>query len=116
MERSFAKDVKQLRLGAGDTFRGEGILAITKALLQSGLSYVGGYQGAPVSHVMDVLTDARDLLDEMGIHYEACANEAATLCPSFYRADMVRNPNAFDRALYRFRRFVIGLLQGRAVA
>ncbi len=77
MERSFAKEVKQLRLGAGDIFQGEGILAITKALLQSGISYVGGYQGAPVSHVMDVLTDAQDLLDEMGIHFEACANEAA---------------------------------------
>lgn len=77
MERSFAKEVQALRLGDGDTFHGEGILAITKALLQSGVSYVGGYQGAPVSHVMDVLTDAQDLLDEMGIHFEACSNEAA---------------------------------------
>ena len=47
MERSFEKEVRSLRLGAGDTFHGEGILAITKALLQSGVSYVGGYQGAP---------------------------------------------------------------------
>ncbi len=77
MERSFEKEVRALRLGDGDTFHGEGILAITKALLQSGVSYVGGYQGAPVSHVMDVLTDAQDLLDEMGIHFEACSNEAA---------------------------------------
>ena len=77
MERSFEKEVRSLRLGDGDTFHGEGILAITKALLQSGVSYVGGYQGAPVSHVMDVLTDAQDLLDEMGIHFEACSNEAA---------------------------------------
>ncbi len=77
MERSFEKEVRSLRLGAGDTFHGEGILAITKALLQSGVSYVGGYQGAPVSHVMDVLTDAQDLLDDMGIHFEACSNEAA---------------------------------------
>ena len=77
MERSFRKEVRSLRLGDGDTFHGEGILAVTKALLQSGISYIGGYQGAPVSHVIDVLTDARDLLDDMGIHYEACANEAA---------------------------------------
>ena len=77
MERSFEKEVRSLRLGDGDTFHGEGILAITKALLQSSVSYVGGYQGAPVSHVMDVLTDAQDLLDEMGIHFEACSNEAA---------------------------------------
>ena len=48
MEVSFGKEVEQLRQGAGTTFHGEGILAITKALLQSGVSYVGGYQGAPV--------------------------------------------------------------------
>ncbi|MFI4983442.1 MAG: hypothetical protein ACHQIO_24070, partial [Nevskiales bacterium] len=60
MERSFEAEVEQLKLGAGRTFHGEGILAVTKALLQSGVSYVGGYQGAPVSHMMDVLNDARD--------------------------------------------------------
>lgn len=75
-ERSFAKEVKQLRVGAGEVFEGEGILAVTKGLLQSGVSYVGGYQGAPVSHLTDVLNDARDILDELGIHLETCANEA----------------------------------------
>ena len=59
-ERSFAEDVKQLGYGAGDLLHGEGILAITKALLQSGVAYVGGYQGAPISHLMDVLADAED--------------------------------------------------------
>ena len=59
-ERSFAREVQDLRLGAGEVFRGEGILAITKALLQSGVSYVGGYQGAPISHLMDVLADAKE--------------------------------------------------------
>jgi indolepyruvate ferredoxin oxidoreductase alpha subunit len=77
MERSFAKEVASLRLGDGDVFHGEGILAVTKALLQSGVSYVGGYQGAPVSHLMDVLNDAEDILDELGVHFEACPNEAA---------------------------------------
>ena len=76
MERSFKAEVARLRLGAGNTFTGEGILAVTKALLQSGVSYVGGYQGAPVSHLMDVLADARELLDELGVHFEACGNEA----------------------------------------
>src|SRR3954454_10091780 len=75
-ERSFAREVEDLKLGDGDIFRGEGILAVTKALLQSGVGYVGGYQGAPVSHMMDVLNDARDILDELGIHVEASANEA----------------------------------------
>ena len=58
-ERSFAREVQDLQLGEGEEFRGEGILAITKALLQSGVGYVGGYQGAPISHLMDVLSDAQ---------------------------------------------------------
>jgi len=76
MERSFSEEVKLLRLGDGEVFRGEGILAVTKALLQSGVAYVGGYQGAPVSHMMDVLNDARDILDELGVHVETNASEA----------------------------------------
>ena len=77
MERSFKKEVQALRLGAGETFRGEGILAVTKALLQSGVSYVGGYQGAPVSHLLDVMVEAQDLLGELGVHVETCTNEAS---------------------------------------
>jgi indolepyruvate ferredoxin oxidoreductase alpha subunit len=76
-ERSFEKEVEKLRLGAGEEFRGEGILAVTKALLQSGVSYVAGYQGAPISHLMDVLADAEGILDELGVHFEASASEAA---------------------------------------
>jgi indolepyruvate ferredoxin oxidoreductase alpha subunit len=75
-ERSFAKEVEKLRLGEGEEFHGEGILAVTKALLQSGVAYVGGYQGAPVSHLMDVLTDAEGILNELGVHFEASASEA----------------------------------------
>jgi indolepyruvate ferredoxin oxidoreductase alpha subunit len=77
MERSFKKEVEELRLGDGETFRGEGILAVTKALLQAGVSYVGGYQGAPVSHLLDVMVDAEDLLSNLGVHLETCTNEAS---------------------------------------
>lgn len=52
MERSFRKEVAALRLGAGEVFCDEGILAVTKALLQCGASDLGGYQGAPVSHLL----------------------------------------------------------------
>ncbi len=76
-ERSFAREVQDLKLGEGQEFRGEGILAITKALLQSGVSYVGGYQGAPISHLMDVLADAHEVLSELGVHFESSASEAA---------------------------------------
>jgi indolepyruvate ferredoxin oxidoreductase alpha subunit len=77
MERSFAKEVALLRRGDGEIFEGEGILAITKGLLQAGVSYIGGYQGAPVSHLMDVLSDAAPVLDELGVYFEPSANEAA---------------------------------------
>ena len=77
-ERSFAEDVKQLGYGAGDLLHGEGILAITKALLQSGVSYVGGYPGAPVSYLIDVLSDANEpLLKPLGIYFEQSGSEAA---------------------------------------
>ena len=76
-ERSFAREVEDLKLGEGEEFRGEGILAITKALLQSGVSYVGGYQGAPISHLMDVLADASSYMAELGVHFETSASEAA---------------------------------------
>jgi indolepyruvate ferredoxin oxidoreductase, alpha subunit len=76
-ERSFAREVQSLRLPRGAEFRGEGILAVTKALLQSGVAYVGGYQGAPISHLMDVLADAEDILTELGVHFESSASEAA---------------------------------------
>src|SRR5213596_212693 len=84
-ERSFAEEVGKLRLGEGETFRGEGILAVTKALLESGVSYVAGYQGAPISRLMDVLADAEDILVEHGIRFENSASEAtaaATLAAS----------------------------------
>jgi indolepyruvate ferredoxin oxidoreductase alpha subunit len=77
LERQFTKEIESLRLGEGDTFHGEGILAVTKALLQSGVSYVGGYQGAPVSHLLDVMVQARDYMDELGVHVEACTSEAS---------------------------------------
>lgn len=77
MEVSFGKEIESLRLKEGETFHGEGILAITKALLQSGVAYVGGYQGAPVSHLLDVMVQAKPYMEELGVHVEACSNEAS---------------------------------------
>src|SRR5919112_3501443 len=86
-ERSFTEEVQKLHLGDGDEFSGEGILAITKALLQAGVSYVAGYQGAPISHLMDVLADAQDIMSDLGVHFESSASEAtaaATLAASIH--------------------------------
>ncbi|PIE46630.1 MAG: indolepyruvate ferredoxin oxidoreductase, partial [Gammaproteobacteria bacterium] len=75
-ERSFKHEVEKLRIGEGETFYGEGILAVTKALLQCGVGYVGGYQGSPISHLMDVFADADPLLKELGVYFENSASEA----------------------------------------
>ena len=39
--------------------------------------------------------------------------DAAVLCPSFYRADVVHNPGRWDRFLESARRGAIGFLQRR---
>jgi len=75
-ERSFKKEVQILRKGAGEELHVEGILGVTKALLQSGVAYVGGYQGSPISHLMDVLNDAQEILEELDVHFESNASEA----------------------------------------
>jgi indolepyruvate ferredoxin oxidoreductase alpha subunit len=77
LEVSFVEEIQSLRLQDGERFHGEGILAVTKALLQSGVAYVGGYQGAPVSHLLDVMVQAKPLMQELGVHVEACSNEAS---------------------------------------
>ncbi|AOG01620.1 hypothetical protein BSY18_653 [Blastomonas sp. RAC04] len=75
-ERSFKAEVERLKVGDGEVFEGEGILAVTKALLQSGVAYVGGYQGSPISHLMDVFADASELMAGLGVHFESSASEA----------------------------------------
>ena len=59
MEVQFTEEVTQLRLGAGAIFHGESILAITKALRQSGVSCVGAYQVVPISHRLEVMVQAK---------------------------------------------------------
>jgi indolepyruvate ferredoxin oxidoreductase alpha subunit len=85
VEVSFREEIASLRLGQGQTFEGEGILAVTKALLQSGVSYVGGYQGAPISHLMDVLLQSEELLAELGVHLQTCTGEAAAAASGRWR-------------------------------
>ena len=41
------------------------------------MAYVGGYQGAPVSHLLDVMVQAKHYMDQLGVHVEACSNEAS---------------------------------------
>ncbi|MBV8662309.1 MAG: hypothetical protein JO107_04325, partial [Hyphomicrobiales bacterium] len=39
--------------------------------------------------------------------------DAAVLCPSFYRAETIHNPSAFDRWLHRLRSAVIDWIETR---
>jgi len=61
MERSFTKEVELLKLGAGQTFHGEGILAVTKACCSQRSPTSAATRARRVSHVMDVLNDARGI-------------------------------------------------------
>jgi len=47
--------------------------AVTKALLQSGVSYVTGYQGAPISHLVDVPAAANHILQTLVVSFAARA-------------------------------------------
>jgi indolepyruvate ferredoxin oxidoreductase alpha subunit len=40
--------------------------------------------------------------------------DAAVLCPSFHKIDIVSHPSTWERWSYRFNQWAIGLLQGRA--
>jgi indolepyruvate ferredoxin oxidoreductase alpha subunit len=39
---------------------------------------------------------------------------AAVLCPSFYKAEIIRNPSRFDRIKHRLRSKVIGWMAGQS--
>jgi indolepyruvate ferredoxin oxidoreductase alpha subunit len=53
-------------------------LAILKALLESGVAYLGGYPGAPVSNLTDAFLDAEEtVLKPMGIFVANNVNEAS---------------------------------------
>ncbi len=66
-ERSFHEEVAQLRIGREAPLR-EGILAVTKALLNRVSPMSAGIRAHRVSALVDVLSDASDLLEELGIH------------------------------------------------
>ena len=76
-ERSFNREGDALRLGGGQEFKGEAILAVVKALLQSGVSYIGCCHGAPSAHLTGKLKAAEGVFEELGVKLVMCANEAA---------------------------------------
>lgn len=79
MGRNYSKeDLAQLRFGKGTELSGDGSLIVLKALLESGVAYLGGYPGAPTSSLYDAIADAyHDVLEPMGVYFEGSGNEAA---------------------------------------
>jgi indolepyruvate ferredoxin oxidoreductase alpha subunit len=79
MGRNYSKeDLAQLRLGKGTELHGDGSLVVLKALLESGVAYLGGYPGAPASSLYDAIADAYpDVLEPAGIYFEGSGNEAS---------------------------------------
>jgi indolepyruvate ferredoxin oxidoreductase alpha subunit len=77
---------------------------------------LSGCPSLSVKHLPDPLRE--DPVAAIDSSCVACGNcgevaEAAVLCPSFYRADVIANPTRIDRLLWRLRRAVIGALQRR---
>jgi indolepyruvate ferredoxin oxidoreductase alpha subunit len=69
-------ELRQLAYGEGQWLYGDGALVVLKSLLQSGISYFGGYPGAPTANLIDAVADAYEtILEPLGIYVESSANE-----------------------------------------
>jgi indolepyruvate ferredoxin oxidoreductase alpha subunit len=79
MGKNFSKEMlAQLNYGTGQTLTGDAALIVLKALLESGVAYLGGYPGAPTSSLYDAISDSyEEYLKPKGIYFEGSANEAA---------------------------------------
>jgi indolepyruvate ferredoxin oxidoreductase alpha subunit len=77
---------------------------------------LSGCPSLSVKHSSDPLKD--DPVAAVDNSCVGCGNcgevaEAAVLCPSFYRAEIIHNPSGFERFIARVRGGVIGWLQAR---
>lgn len=79
MGRNYSKEtLGQLRYGKSQMLKGDMALVVLKALLESGVVYMGGYPGAPTSSIYDAMSDAyEEVLRPMGVYVEGSVNEAA---------------------------------------
>jgi indolepyruvate ferredoxin oxidoreductase, alpha subunit len=68
----------QLEYGEGKVLYGDTPLAILKAFLQSGVSYLGGYPGSPTAGLIDAISDSYEyVLKDKGIYFDCSGNEAS---------------------------------------
>ena len=76
-------EIDQLEHTSGQTLYGDGALVVLKGLLEAGISYFGGYPGAPTANLIDAAADAYEpVLKKYGVYVESSANEmsAAAMC------------------------------------
>ncbi|MGK2941414.1 MAG: thiamine pyrophosphate-dependent enzyme [Immundisolibacter sp.] len=76
-------EIDQLEHRAGETLYGDGALVVLKGMLEAGISYFGGYPGAPTANLIDAAADAYEpVLKKYGVYVESSANEmsAAAMC------------------------------------
>ena len=72
------EQLAQLDYGEGKVLFGDTPLAILKAFLQSGVSYLGGYPGSPTAGLIDAISDSYDdVLKDKGIYFDCSGNEAS---------------------------------------
>jgi indolepyruvate ferredoxin oxidoreductase alpha subunit len=77
---------------------------------------LSGCPSLSIKHTDDPLKD--DPIAAIDENCVGCGNcgevaEAAALCPSFYRAEVIHNPNGWDKFVARTRAKVIGWLETR---
>ncbi|WP_372722107.1 thiamine pyrophosphate-dependent enzyme [Immundisolibacter sp.] len=76
-------EIDQLEHRAGESLYGDGALVVLKGMLEAGISYFGGYPGAPTANLIDAAADAYEpVLKKYGVYVESSANEmsAAAMC------------------------------------
>ncbi len=61
----------------GDKIVASAPLAIIRAALESGISYVAGYPGAPTADLIDLLSESSPVIKDLGIFFESSTNEAS---------------------------------------
>ena len=72
------EQLHQLDYNEGQTLYGDTPLVILKSFLQSGVSYLGGYPGAPTASLIDAISDSYEpILKSKGIYFDCSGNEAS---------------------------------------
>lgn len=82
MTRSFGRAAASLSLGQGQTFRGEAMLALCKASLQAGVSYIAAGEGTPLLQLLQESRAPGGALAQLDVQLAPLGQVAVVLNPS----------------------------------